>query len=75
MPRTARASVGNVCYHVLNRGNARNEVFHKDGDFQERSPAGRGQAAALLRGANRRVFPASITLVGRTVGSALRTKI
>jgi putative transposase len=34
MPRTARASVGNVCYHVLNRGNARNEVFHKDGDFQ-----------------------------------------
>jgi putative transposase len=34
MPRTARASVGNICYHVLNRGNARNEVFHKDGDFQ-----------------------------------------
>jgi putative transposase len=34
MPRTARASIGNVCYHVLNRGNARNEVFHKDGDFQ-----------------------------------------
>jgi len=33
MPRTARASVGNVCYHVLNRGNARNEVFHKDGDY------------------------------------------
>jgi hypothetical protein len=23
MPRTARASVGGYCYHVLNRGNAR----------------------------------------------------
>lgn len=33
MPRTARASVGNVVYHVINRGNARNDVFHKPGDF------------------------------------------
>ena len=33
MPRTARASVGGLCYHVLNRGNARSDVFHKDGDF------------------------------------------
>ena len=33
MPRTARASVGGICYHVLNRGNARADVFHKDGDF------------------------------------------
>jgi putative transposase len=33
MPRTARASVGNMCYHVLNRGNARGTVFHKDGDY------------------------------------------
>lgn len=33
MPRTARALVGNVCYHVINRGNARGEVFHKDEDF------------------------------------------
>ena len=33
MPRTARASAGNVCYHVLNRGNGRNTVFHKDGDY------------------------------------------
>ncbi len=32
MPRTARASVGGVCYHVLNRGNGRRQVFHKDGD-------------------------------------------
>ena len=33
MPRTARASVGGLCYHVLNRGNGRTDVFHKDGDF------------------------------------------
>lgn len=34
MPRTARASVGDVCYHALNRGNGRAEVFHKEGDYQ-----------------------------------------
>lgn len=33
MPRTARASVGGICYHVLNRGNGRAKVFHKDGDY------------------------------------------
>jgi putative transposase len=33
MPRTARASVGGICYHVINRGNGRAEVFHKDGDY------------------------------------------
>jgi len=33
MPRTARASLGNFCYHVLNRGNARAEVFHKTEDY------------------------------------------
>jgi putative transposase len=33
MPRTARASVGGMCYHVINRGNARGTVFHKDDDF------------------------------------------
>jgi putative transposase len=33
MPRTARASQGGYCYHVLNRGNGRRTVFHKDGDF------------------------------------------
>ena len=33
MPRTARAAQGGYCYHVLNRGNARRTVFHKDGDF------------------------------------------
>lgn len=33
MARTARASVGGVCYHVINRGNARADVFHKKEDF------------------------------------------
>jgi len=33
MARTARASVGGVCYHVLNRGNGRAEVFHKQEDY------------------------------------------
>ena len=34
MPRTSRAPAGGYCYHVLNRGNARAKVFHKDQDFQ-----------------------------------------
>lgn len=33
MPCTARASKGNWVYHVLNRGNGRAEVFHKDDDY------------------------------------------
>jgi putative transposase len=33
MPRTARASAGGYCYHVLNRGNARAEVFHHPGEY------------------------------------------
>ena len=33
MPRTRRASQGGYCYHVLNRGNARRTVFHKEGDY------------------------------------------
>src|SRR5690348_4759135 len=33
MPRTARASAADYCYHVLNRGNARAEVFHKPADY------------------------------------------
>ena len=33
MPRAARASAGGVCYHVLNRGNGRRQVFHQDGDY------------------------------------------
>jgi putative transposase len=34
MPRAARVSIGDQCYHVLNRGNARRRVFYKDGDYQ-----------------------------------------
>jgi hypothetical protein len=33
MPRTARASRAEVCYHVLSRGNARQTIFHDDTDF------------------------------------------
>ena len=34
MPRTARASVGDYCYHIINHGNGRAQVFHADGDYQ-----------------------------------------
>ena len=33
MPRTARAAVGGVCYHVLNRANDRKTVFHVPADY------------------------------------------
>ncbi len=33
MARKPRITLGNICYHVLNRGNGRNTVFHKDGDY------------------------------------------
>jgi putative transposase len=33
MPRGARDALGGYCYHVLNRGNGRRAVFHKDGNF------------------------------------------
>jgi putative transposase len=32
MPRTARASVAKPWYHVLNRGNRREAIFHKPAD-------------------------------------------
>lgn len=34
MSRTARASVGGVCYHVINRGNAKAQVYHSSADYQ-----------------------------------------
>jgi len=34
MPRTARASAGGICYHVINRGNRRACVFHTDADYR-----------------------------------------
>lgn len=33
MPRPPRADEAGGCYHVLNRGNARNTIFHKDEDY------------------------------------------
>jgi putative transposase len=33
MPRIARAAPGGKIYHVLNRGNGRCRLFHKDGDY------------------------------------------
>jgi putative transposase len=33
MPRSARGLVGNSYYHVINRGNGQQRIFHKDSDF------------------------------------------
>jgi REP-associated tyrosine transposase len=33
MPRTARASIGGMWYHVLNRGNRPEAGFRKPGDY------------------------------------------
>ena len=34
MPRTARASIGGICYHVINRGNGSSTVYHNSSDYQ-----------------------------------------
>ena len=34
MPRALRSDVAGQIYHALNRGNARNNIFFKDGDFE-----------------------------------------
>ena len=34
MPRPTRTTPAGYCYHVFNRGNARERVFHKDADFE-----------------------------------------
>src|SRR5689334_4158303 len=34
MPRVARGLADGMIYHVINRGNGRQNVFHKDEDFQ-----------------------------------------
>jgi putative transposase len=34
MPRTARASIGGICYHVINRGNGKAKVFQKPEDYE-----------------------------------------
>ena len=34
MGRPLRVSLGGYVYHVLNRGNGRGTIFHKDGDYE-----------------------------------------
>jgi REP element-mobilizing transposase RayT len=34
MPRVARIAPGGVIFHVVNRGNARRQVFEHDGDYE-----------------------------------------
>ena len=34
MPRTAREIAGGICYHVINRGNAKACVYHSDRDYE-----------------------------------------
>ena len=36
MPRIARVAVGGIVQHVLNRGNGRMQLFHKDADYAEK---------------------------------------
>ena len=33
MPRVGRAAVGGIIYHVINRGNGRQKLFHKPSDY------------------------------------------
>jgi hypothetical protein len=34
LPRAARVSFGGICYHVVNRGNGRRQVFRNESDYQ-----------------------------------------
>lgn len=34
MARRGRQAIGGLVYHVLNRGNLRACIFHKDGDYE-----------------------------------------
>lgn len=34
MPRIARGLADNMIYHIINRGNGKQEVFHKDKDYE-----------------------------------------
>ena len=47
MPRTARASVGGMWYHALNRGNRREPVFHKPADYDAFVEANIGACARV----------------------------
>jgi len=47
MPRTSRAAVGGQCYHLINRGNCRAQIFYDRGDYR--------RFLALMREAQARV--------------------
>jgi putative transposase len=47
MPRTARSIAPEYCYHVLNRGNKRAQIFHEPADY--------GQFLALIARAQERL--------------------
>ncbi len=34
MPRVARGLADGLIYHIINRGNGRQQVFHTDGDYR-----------------------------------------
>jgi len=34
VPRIASALADNAFYHLINRGNGKQQVFHKDGDYR-----------------------------------------
>jgi hypothetical protein len=34
MPRIVRGLGDNIVYHIINRGNGRHEVFHKEKDYE-----------------------------------------
>jgi len=34
MPRIPRGLADNCFYHIINRGNGRQQIFHKDGDYR-----------------------------------------
>jgi putative transposase len=35
MPRTARSIIGGYCYHLINRGNKKAQVFHDETDYAQ----------------------------------------
>jgi len=35
MPRTARFIIPDCCYHVLNRGNKKAQIFHEAADYEQ----------------------------------------
>lgn len=67
MPRSARAWQGGYCYHVLNRGNDRQTVFHKEAGYvafvklsheaNVRIPSGMVRVCGKIKGVKSRLDP------------------